>query len=137
MREPKAGEDYAALHLGATLEPCEISPIHIDISTGVVIVPILFRKPCCWGFMVVTHFSHWESDSSVADFLVLQLLDPSTPSSDIPRAGYKACIMKMLIGARYTMVNCSQYCDWWYFFWSLFSKLLWWRGRVVLTINRC
>lgn len=47
MREPKAGEDYAAFHLGATLEPCEISPIHIGRPTGVVIVPILFRKPCC------------------------------------------------------------------------------------------
>lgn len=46
------------LHLG--VGTCKIFLIHINMSTGIVIVTVLFRKPCCWNFICAASLSYKE-----------------------------------------------------------------------------
>lgn len=46
------------LHLG--VGTCKIFLIHINMSTGIVIVTVLFRKPCCWNFICAASLTYKE-----------------------------------------------------------------------------
>lgn len=57
------------------LRSCEISPIHIDWSVGVVIVQVVFRQQYWWNFMGGNFCDSSRKQNLTEDFLFLGILN--------------------------------------------------------------